>query len=490
MAEIIVKLGDQVLQTYSIRKDTISIGRARDNEIVVENLSVSRNHARIRREDGKYVVVDLNSANGSFVNGVKITQVELKDNDIISIGKHKLHFVAGADEEVAFGGETEAVEGKPAPVPVASPPPAAARKEPKAPSFGGAAPDVGGGWGYLLVTRGKQYNVLFRLEAEETSIGRANDNHVRLHDWFVSKRHAIILHDEEGFLVRDLGSWRGITLNGASVRESRLRHGDELVFGTTVVRFHIGPEDYRVEGAVLSTDVASEVQVPEAPASSPDSVPDEYEMPRKIPPREPAVGEDVSDTPGVEDDEFAPMTDEELAELEMESDSPNAGHDGMGSAALHHAEWEQSEADRLLKEGGGWLKRAAELDAGDDGALAMADSHHGLEDHGHASASEMEEQDEEEERALFGGPVSTIEPGAIDAPRSDSGVVPIAAPAAPAAKKTADKELEVPEGVDPKEFRKWSRGLRNKSRIVRREAARKLKELTGIDHDWESDPEQ
>jgi hypothetical protein len=55
--------------------------------------------------------------------------------------------------------------------------------------------------------------------------------------------------------------------------------------------------------------------------------------------------------------------------------------------------------------------------------------------------------------------------------------------------KSASKELEVPKGVDPAEFRKWSRGLRNKSRIVRREAARKLKELTGIDYEWERDPE-
>jgi pSer/pThr/pTyr-binding forkhead associated (FHA) protein len=488
MAEIIVKLGDQVLQTYPIRKDTISIGRARDNEIVVENLSVSRNHARIRREGGKYVVVDLNSANGSFVNGVKITQVELKDNDIISIGKHKLHFVAGADEGVAFEAEAEPVEVRAAPAPIVSPLPVAPKKDSKAPSFGGVAPDLRGGWGYLLVTRGKQYNVLFRLEAEETSIGRANDNHVRLHDWFVSKRHAIILRDDEGFLVRDLGSWRGITLNGASVRESRLRHGDELVFGTTVVRFHIGPEDYRVEGAVLSSEVASEVPVPEAPGASSDSVPDEYEMPKKIPPRKPTVEERVSDTPEVEDDEFAPMTDEELAELEMESDALNAEHDEKDGSDLHHAEWEQLEAERMLKEGGGWHKKAAELDVEDDAALSMADSHPSLQAIGQ-SGPDMEEQDEEEERALFGGPVSTIEPGAIDAPRPDSGVVPVAAPVAGGAGKSASKELEVPKGVDPAEFRKWSRGLRNKSRIVRREAARKLKELTGIDYEWERDPE-
>ena len=73
MQWITVKLGDTVVQQHPIEKDVISIGRARDNEIVIENLSVSRNHARIRREGESFAIADLNSANGTFVNGVKIS---------------------------------------------------------------------------------------------------------------------------------------------------------------------------------------------------------------------------------------------------------------------------------------------------------------------------------------------------------------------------------------------------------------------------------
>src|SRR5688572_16953798 len=92
MPELVLKLGDNVIQTYVFDKDVMSIGRSRDNDVVVENLSVSRNHARIRRQTGKYVLTDLNSANGTYVNGVRVSKTEIVDNDVISIGKHKLQF--------------------------------------------------------------------------------------------------------------------------------------------------------------------------------------------------------------------------------------------------------------------------------------------------------------------------------------------------------------------------------------------------------------
>ena len=110
MAEIIVKLGGNVVQKYIFDKEVISIGRARDNDIVIENLSVSRNHSRIRLKDDRYILTDLNSANGTYVNGVKVTRTELVNNDVITIGKHKLHFVDKpvSDEQVildAFGAD-------------------------------------------------------------------------------------------------------------------------------------------------------------------------------------------------------------------------------------------------------------------------------------------------------------------------------------------------------------------------------------------------
>jgi pSer/pThr/pTyr-binding forkhead associated (FHA) protein len=490
MAEIIVKLGDQVVQTYPLTTESITIGRARDNQIVVENLSVSRNHARIRREHGKFVLTDLNSANGSFLNGVKVSTADLKDNDIISIGKHKLHFIMDASDRVESAEEVSPVE---APEPLPS---ARASQHVSGDDLGAGAPEFGD-WGFLQVTRGKQANVLFRLQAEETTVGRANENDIRLHDWFVSKRHAVIIRDAEGFFVRDLGSWRGITLNGAPIRESRIKHGDELVFGTTVVRFHVGPEDFRIEGTILSTELASEVQMPEAPEGFSSGEPDDYTGP--VVAKQVDGGDDAEasaedssaqadeayGTDSVDDDEYAPMTDEELAALEMEHDEEIAGLPSSKVEEHDRAEWEQLEAERMLAEGAGWHKNALDSDAEDDAAMPRPDPHHHSEEHDSVNG---DDEDAEEEAALFGGPVSEVEPGSMQpSPANATPERPAAEPAV--ASGHSSKTPEAPEGVDPTEFRKWSRGLRNKSRIVRREAARKLKELTGIDYDWESEPE-
>jgi len=90
MPEIIVKLGEAVVQKYSFDKEAMRVGRGRDNDIVLENLQVSRNHAEIRKENDRFVLVDLQSANGTFINGVRVSKTEILDNDVVAIGKHQL----------------------------------------------------------------------------------------------------------------------------------------------------------------------------------------------------------------------------------------------------------------------------------------------------------------------------------------------------------------------------------------------------------------
>ena len=82
MPELTLKLGDSVIERYVFDKDVVSLGRSRDNDIVVENLAVSRNHARVKRQSGKFVLTDLNSANGTYVNGVRISKTEIVDGDV------------------------------------------------------------------------------------------------------------------------------------------------------------------------------------------------------------------------------------------------------------------------------------------------------------------------------------------------------------------------------------------------------------------------
>lgn len=216
--ELVVLLGDQVVNKYVFDKDVISVGRSRDNDIVIENLAVSRNHCRIRQKDDRFFLTDLNSANGTEVNGVAVTKTELQHDDVVSLGKHKIIFKNEemSDEALisdAFGAERTMIVDQ---APVA----------------------------YLLVTRGKQKDLEFRVDKAETTIGRASDCDLCLHDWFVSKKHAEIHRQGNSFLLRDAGSWRGTKVNDSQVTETVLKDGDEVQVGGTRLSFRFAsPEE-------------------------------------------------------------------------------------------------------------------------------------------------------------------------------------------------------------------------------------------------------
>lgn len=70
----------------------VSIGRALDNHLVVQDPRVSRYHAQVRCEEGRYIVKDLGSTNGTAVRGRKVAESELADGDEISLGGYRLVF--------------------------------------------------------------------------------------------------------------------------------------------------------------------------------------------------------------------------------------------------------------------------------------------------------------------------------------------------------------------------------------------------------------
>ena len=76
-----------------LTEDRYSLGRASDNDIVVEDSGVSRRHGRLERDGDGYRVSDLGSHNGTFVNGQKVTSAKLQDRDQIQVGQHILTYV-------------------------------------------------------------------------------------------------------------------------------------------------------------------------------------------------------------------------------------------------------------------------------------------------------------------------------------------------------------------------------------------------------------
>ena len=90
MLKIELKFKDSVLKTIVFDKEVISIGRHSDNDVHIDSLSVSSQHARIVKYHKKYIIEDLDSTNGTYLNKKKISKEKLADNDVITIGKHTL----------------------------------------------------------------------------------------------------------------------------------------------------------------------------------------------------------------------------------------------------------------------------------------------------------------------------------------------------------------------------------------------------------------
>jgi pSer/pThr/pTyr-binding forkhead associated (FHA) protein len=93
MPTITLKLKDKILSDHSLHKGiALTIGRRSKNDLVIDDLAVSGHHAKIDSINDGFVLIDLQSKNGSFVNEQLVHSHWLKDGDIINIGEHSLLF--------------------------------------------------------------------------------------------------------------------------------------------------------------------------------------------------------------------------------------------------------------------------------------------------------------------------------------------------------------------------------------------------------------
>jgi len=112
MYKLIYKDGEKIA-SFPVETNDVGIGRASDNDLVVNDFGVSRHHAKVVVDNGECFVVDLNSRNGTRVNNVLVTRGTLKDGDEINLGKFSLRFTKTIDDKVQLEDEKEGDELSP-----------------------------------------------------------------------------------------------------------------------------------------------------------------------------------------------------------------------------------------------------------------------------------------------------------------------------------------------------------------------------------------
>ncbi len=110
MAKLVISLNGMNLRDFPLQAGRITVGRNSTNDIVLNEPVVSGEHAAIQLEP-KPTITDLNSTNGTRLNGSMITKARLQHNDVVKIGSHELRFV---DEEVQDFAATMVLQAEPA----------------------------------------------------------------------------------------------------------------------------------------------------------------------------------------------------------------------------------------------------------------------------------------------------------------------------------------------------------------------------------------
>ena len=93
MPVVTLKFKENIINKYKLDdKKSLLIGRRRTNDLVIENLAVSGDHAKIEPSQGGFVLTDLQSKNGTYVNNKLVSTRQLKNGDVVKIGMHTLIF--------------------------------------------------------------------------------------------------------------------------------------------------------------------------------------------------------------------------------------------------------------------------------------------------------------------------------------------------------------------------------------------------------------
>lgn len=233
---ILTEAGEKGEKIISV-SGALSIGRLPDNDIHLEKGSVSRRHAKIIAEGEQYYLVDLESGNGTLLNGLLVSPNEnrlLRNNDRIVIDNYTLRFWE-TDEmfERGLREEEEVTDADILEVKLLKKVLDAVDQE-TVPS--------------LEVLNGSAQGRRFFLtdDTEETIVGRDPDADFSINEYVISRKHAKFVKKWGGIAVIDLESKNGTYVNNRRVTEEVLHDGDRLAFGTVVFLFR-NPQEINVQ---------------------------------------------------------------------------------------------------------------------------------------------------------------------------------------------------------------------------------------------------
>jgi pSer/pThr/pTyr-binding forkhead associated (FHA) protein len=222
-------LGDFALQ----RGISLTIGRGKKNDVIIDNLAVSKRHAKIDSAGDEFVLTDLQSKNGSFVNEQQVSSHWLKQGDIIKIGKHVLLFCYSEDEEVPENTSNE-IE-KTMFMDTSQYRSMVNKSKPKVeePLKSQKRKDTIGILAFLNGGNGK-----IKLRKTITKIGKHRDSDIIVKGFLVGRTSASISQRPEGFFLSYVGGLAKPKVNDKRVKQATILNDLDIIdIGSTKLQF-------------------------------------------------------------------------------------------------------------------------------------------------------------------------------------------------------------------------------------------------------------
>ena len=205
--------GPKAGDTIGIGHRTYSVGRSPDNDIVIDDATVSRHHAQITFDDNNFYIEDLNSTAGTRINGRKVAIAPMGRNTVIKLG----------NTEVCFNGKEDLEKKSPPIAPAASPNAVPATVTSSNPTV----------MPWLAGTAGVAIGQAYHLKQGNNIIGRSSDSDLVVDDPYVSGHQAIVRTEGATSYLFDLGSSGGTKVNGKEVDGALLEPSCVIKVGET-----------------------------------------------------------------------------------------------------------------------------------------------------------------------------------------------------------------------------------------------------------------
>jgi pSer/pThr/pTyr-binding forkhead associated (FHA) protein len=245
MATLYLKFKESVLEELPLKSGITTIGRAEGSDIHIDNLAVSGNHARILGKDNTFLIEDLGSTNGTYIDDRRITRQKLVHNTIITIGKHSLVFV-DPDATLADDNDRTVMKKRPAAGATA----AAVAPPQHDPSMdrtivrgvllqqpiNAPAEKIG----ILTVLDGSAKDTVYLLDKRLVTIGKSAEAEIRLKGFFAPKVAALINKTRDGYFLTSATKWRKLLVNGSRISEGHpLKPSDVVEIASLRARFSV-----------------------------------------------------------------------------------------------------------------------------------------------------------------------------------------------------------------------------------------------------------